>query len=81
LSIIIVVVYTGWTFLGNEVEVTKITHRTLLEMMSSTYPECFSGAPCIGELKGLFKSSVQFEQSKIKHDFHYLSKVANHFLY
>jgi hypothetical protein len=31
-----------WTFLGNEVEVRKMTHRTLLKMMKSTYPEPLS---------------------------------------
>jgi hypothetical protein len=28
-----------WTFLGNEAEVRKMTHRTLLEMIRSTYPD------------------------------------------
>jgi hypothetical protein len=31
-----------WTFFGNEAEVRKMTHRTLLEMMRSTYPKPLS---------------------------------------
>jgi hypothetical protein len=31
-----------WIILGNEVQVRKMTHRTLLEMMTSTYPEPLS---------------------------------------